>query len=33
MSAAAGIALPDVPPLLSFAKRLDVVAWWPRRVG
>ena len=30
MAAAAGITLPDVPPLLHFAKRLDVVAWWPR---
>lgn len=27
MAAAAGIALPDVPPLLHFAKRQDVVAW------
>ena len=30
---AAGIELPDVAPVLSFAKRLDVVAWWPRRAG
>lgn len=28
-----GIELPDVPPLLHFAKRTDVVAWWPRPVG
>ena len=30
MAAAHGIQLPAVPPLLHFAKRLDVVAWWPR---
>ena len=30
MAAAAGVTLPDVAPVLSFAKRLDVVAWWPR---
>ncbi len=28
---AAGITLPPVPPLLHFAKRQDVVAWWPQR--
>jgi uncharacterized protein YqjF (DUF2071 family) len=33
MAAAAGITLPDVEPVLAFAKRLDVVAWWPRRAG
>jgi uncharacterized protein YqjF (DUF2071 family) len=33
MAAAAGITLPDVEPRLSFAKRLDVVAWWPRRAS
>lgn len=32
MAAAAGIDLPDVPPLLCFARRLDVVIWPPRRV-
>ena len=32
MAAAHGIALPDVDPVLYFAKRLDVVAWWPRRL-
>ena len=32
MAAAHGIVLPDVEPVLSFAKRLDVVAWWPRRL-
>jgi uncharacterized protein YqjF (DUF2071 family) len=32
MAAAAGITLPDIAPVLSFAKRLDVVAWWPRPV-
>lgn len=32
MAAAAGIELPDVPPLLCFARRLDVVIWPPRKV-
>jgi uncharacterized protein len=32
MAAAHGIELPSVPPLLHFAKRLDVHGWWPRRV-
>ena len=32
MAAAHGIELPAVAPLLHFAKRLDVVAWWPRPV-
>ncbi len=32
MAAAHGIALPTEAPLLHFAKRLDVVAWWPRRI-
>ncbi len=33
MAAAHGIALPAVPPLLHFARRVDVKGWWPRRVG
>ena len=33
MAEAAGIRLPDQPPLLHFAKRLEVLVWWPRRVG
>jgi uncharacterized protein YqjF (DUF2071 family) len=33
MAASHGLELPDAPPLLHFAKRLDVVAWWPRPVG
>ena len=33
MAAAHGIALPAEAPLLHFAKRLDVVAWWPRQLG
>ena len=33
MAAAHGIALPADAPLLHFAKRLDVVAWWPRRIA
>lgn len=32
MAAAAGLALPDAPPHLLFARRLDVAAWAPRRV-
>lgn len=32
MAHAHGITLPDVDPVLYFAKRLDVVAWWPRRL-
>jgi uncharacterized protein len=28
-----GLVLPDVPPLLHFARRLDVVAWRPVLVG
>jgi hypothetical protein len=27
MAAAAGFQLPDVPPLLHFARRQDVVIW------
>ena len=30
MAAARGLILPAVAPLLHFAKRLDVQAWWPR---
>jgi uncharacterized protein YqjF (DUF2071 family) len=33
MAHAQGIELPTDAPLLHFAKRLDVVAWWPRRIG
>jgi uncharacterized protein YqjF (DUF2071 family) len=33
MAAAQGIVLPDEPPVLHFARRLDVVAWWPRTVA
>ena len=32
MAAAAGITLPDVPPLLHFSRRLDVLIWPLRRV-
>jgi uncharacterized protein YqjF (DUF2071 family) len=32
MAGAAGIVLPETPPLLHFAARQDVVVWWPRRV-
>ena len=33
MAAAQGLELPAGAPILHFAKRLEVVAWWPRRVG
>ena len=33
MARAAGIGLPDTPPLLHFARRQDMVAWYLRRVG
>ena len=32
MAAAAGITVPDVPPLLHFAKRQDMVGWLPQRL-
>jgi uncharacterized protein YqjF (DUF2071 family) len=32
MAAAHGLMLPAVPPVLHFAKRLDVQAWWPRPI-
>jgi uncharacterized protein len=32
MAAAAGIALPAVPPLLHFARRQDMVAWMHQRI-
>jgi uncharacterized protein YqjF (DUF2071 family) len=33
MASAAGISVPLAPPLLHFAKRLDVLIWLLRRVG
>jgi hypothetical protein len=33
MAAVHGIELPAEPPLLHFAGRLDVRAWWPRPIG
>src|SRR5438552_13388175 len=33
MAEAAGIRLPNQLPLLHFAKRLEVLVWWPKRVG
>lgn len=33
MSVAHGLNLPLVPPLLHYADRLDVQAWWPTRLG
>jgi hypothetical protein len=32
MAAAAGISLPDIPPVLHFARRVTVKTWWRRRV-
>ncbi len=32
MAAAHGITPPAVAPVLAFAKRLDVMGWWPRRL-
>ena len=29
MAEATGLSLPDVPPLLHFARRQDMVAWTP----
>jgi uncharacterized protein YqjF (DUF2071 family) len=31
--AAAGIELSPQPTLTAYARRLDVVVWWPRRLG
>jgi hypothetical protein len=28
-----GVALPDAEPLLHFSRRLDTLAWPPRRIG
>jgi uncharacterized protein YqjF (DUF2071 family) len=33
MAAAHGLELPAVPPLLHFARKVEVQGWWPRRVG
>ena len=33
MATSHGLTLPSTPPLLHFAKRLDVQAWWPRRLA
>jgi hypothetical protein len=33
MAEAAGLALPMQPPLLHFARRQDMVAWAPQRIG
>lgn len=33
MAAASGLALPDGPPLLHFARRLDVTVWRPRAIA
>ncbi len=32
MARAAGVTLPDIPPLLHFSRRLEVLVWWPRPV-
>lgn len=33
MAQAAGIELPDSKPLLHFARLIEVLVWWPERVG
>jgi uncharacterized protein len=33
VSTAAGIELPPEPALTAYARRLDVVVWWPRRLA
>ncbi len=33
MTAQVGVKLPDTEPVLHFARRLDVVAWPPKKVG
>jgi hypothetical protein len=33
MAQAAGLELPNDPPLLHFSKLLEVLIWWPQRVG
>jgi uncharacterized protein YqjF (DUF2071 family) len=33
VASASGLTLPDTAPLLHFAKRQDVVAWLPTRIG
>lgn len=33
MTAQIGVELPDVEPVLHFSRRLDVVAWTPKKVG
>jgi hypothetical protein len=32
MADAYNVALPDMPPLLHFARQLDVIVWSPRRI-
>ncbi|HUR36439.1 MAG TPA: DUF2071 domain-containing protein [Terriglobales bacterium] len=32
MASASGMLVPDLPPLLHFAKRMDVLVWWPDHV-
>lgn len=32
MAAASGISLPEAAPALHFAKRMDVLIWWPEKV-
>jgi len=33
MTGQIGVGLPEDEPVLHYARRLDVVAWWPKRVG
>jgi hypothetical protein len=33
LAGAVGIELPLEPAVTAYARRLDVVVWWPRRIG
>jgi uncharacterized protein len=33
MAQAAGIDLPEIQPLLHFSRTIEVLVWWPEKVG
>jgi hypothetical protein len=33
MAQASGIDLPDTKPLLHFSRNLEVLVWWPEKIG
>jgi uncharacterized protein YqjF (DUF2071 family) len=33
MAQASGIELPDIKPLLHFSRNLEVLVWWPEKIG